>query len=722
MKKTNVIYIVLDDMGFSDLGCFGAELDTPHIDVLAADGALYNNFTVCPASSPTRASLLTGRDCNAVGMGSISSMVLGPDRPDIQGRIRHDAGTVAQILRKEGYATCCVGKWHCAPAFHATSAGPFDYWPLNKGFDRFYGFLEGDADQYTPQLIQDNHFIDPPERPDYHLSEDLVDRSVEMISDVVSVYPEKPFFLYLCFGVAHAPHQVMKSYIDRYKGRYDVGWDILRQQRLERQIRLGIVPEGTVLPPKEADIPDWDSLSHEQKELFARFQETYAGFITHCDEQIGRLTDYLKRIGEYDNSLIVLLSDNGATRDGGPEGVEEFFRFLNGRSLPFRRLYERIDEIGSKEMKALYPKGWASVGNTPFREYKGTNYGGAVRTPLIIHWGNGIRCPGAVRSGFCNIQDVTPTVLSLLGITAPESLDGIRQIPMQGKDFSASFTDPDAIGGSQTKYYRWANSRAIYHKGWKALSLHSPGSDFSEDRWELFDLKADFSESTDLSSRYPEKLEELKALWEKEASGSTPLPMTEITAESRAFLPEGSPARKKSFRFVGQPRYWGCGADPVVENRPHRIDAAVTRRSPLDDGVLLATGGSTGGWTFYVKDNRLHYCFNNFLTFYSGSGSTELPTGQCTLSFRYEPTAYCAGEGVLSVNGQDCSRFYMETTPQLLNTEGMSMGRDSHSPVCPAYEGQFSFRGLIHEIRLFTEDPLYPHDPANALADDHPTL
>ena len=719
--KRNLIYIVLDDMGFSDLGCFGAEIATPNLDALAADGIVYNNFTVCPASSPTRASLLTGRDSSRVGMGSISNMVLGPDRPDVQGRIRDDAGTIAQILQKNGFATYCVGKWHVAPTFHANAAGPYEYWPLRKGFDRFYGFMEGDCDQYCPYLIYDHHYIDAPTNPQYHLSEDLVDRSIEFIDDGVSVYPEKPFFLYLAFGVAHSPHQVMKPYIDRYDGVYDEGWDVIRRHRYERQLELGIIPEGTILTPKEPDIRDWDTLSNEERQVFTRFEQTYAGFITHCDEQIGRLIAHLKEIGEYDNSLIFVLSDNGATRDGGPEGMEEFLRFLNGRSLPFTRLYERIDEIGTIEMKALYPKGWANVSNTPFREYKGTNYGGAVRTPLIVHTAEGTAGASGICRTFCNVQDITPTALSALGITPPERIDGMKQIPMQGTDFSATFSNLSAAGGSTTKFYRWANARAIYDNGWKALSLHMPGTLFEEDRWELYHLSEDFSESNDFSAQYPEKLNAMKKLWEREAIGSTPLPMVEINAGIQC-TPEGSPALKQHFRFVGNPRYWGSGSDPITENRPHIIRAKIRRESAADEGVLLAAGGITGGWTFYIKGNRLCYCMNNFMEYFSGQTAPVLPSGECEVSFRYESEAYCKGTGYLTVDGADLVSFYMETTPQLLNGEGMSMGRDAYTPVTPDYDGEFPFSGTIHEITIDIDSVLHPVNPDTIGLDDHPAI
>lgn len=720
-KKTNVIYIVLDDMGYSDLGCFGSEVATPNIDAMAADGLLYNNFTVCPASSPTRASLLTGRDNNAVGMGSIANMVFGPDRPETQGRISHRAGTVAQILKKNGYATFASGKWHASPLYMETPAGPFDYRPLGKGFDRYYGFLEGETDQYSPQLIYDNHNVETPRYPGYHLSADLVDHSMQFISDQVSVYPEQPFFLYLCFGVAHSPHQVPPEYIRRYKGLYDKGWDAIREERFQRQIRLGIVPEGSRLTERDGTIRKWDELDEERKALYCRFQETYAGFITHCDEQVGRLLDFLKEIGEYDNSIIALISDNGASRDGGTEGVDDFIRTLNGSSPSFEDMFALIDDIGGPEVRALYPKGWASVSNTPFKEYKGTAYGGGIRCPLIIHWGDGIRDKGAICSQFTNVCDVTPTVLDVLGAKLPATINDVEQMPLHGVSFAHTFRDTKAPAARDRKYYLWANTRGYIENGWKAVAVHHPGKPFEEDTWALYNLEEDFAETNDLSALYPEKLQELIAHWFEEAEGCVTLPLREICPQDREFKPAESPANRTHFRYLPMMGHIGCDADPHIENCSHTITIPIHRDSEEQEGVLVAAGGNTGGYVLYIMDNRLVYEFNHFRRMFRVASEKPLPTGDCTVRMWYEKcgveklnasikggadnafydaAATCLGIAHLYVDGEEVACGPVENVSFGLSLEGMDIGRDSLTPVTPSYKdrGEFPFSGKIKEV------------------------
>lgn len=721
-RKTNIIYIVLDDMGFSDLGCFGAEVRTPNIDALAADGLIYNNFSVCPASSPTRASLLTGRDNNAVGMGSIANMVFPPDRPETQGRISHHAGTVAQVLRANGYATLAVGKWHAAPLYQENPAGPFDYRPLGKGFDRYYGFLEGETDQYHPQLVYDNHSIDPPQKPGYHLSADLVDHSIQFIADQVSVYPEKPFFLYLCFGVAHSPHQVPKEYIDSYRGLYDKGWNQIREERFRRQIALGIVPEGTQLTPHDPAVQMWDDLDEERKKLYVRFQETYAGFITHCDEQIGRLVDYLKEIGEFDNSFMVLLSDNGASRDGGVEGVDDFIRTLNGSSPSFEDLFAMIDDIGGPEVRALYPKGWALVSNTPFKEYKGSNYGGGMRTPMILHWGDGIKNKGEIRSQFTNVCDVTPTVYDILGITPPDTLQGYSQMPIHGKSFASTFESDQAPEYRLAKYYLWANTRGIVTPEWKAVAVHHPGCPFEEDTWELYHLSEDFAEARDVSAEYPEKLAELQQLWLEEAAPCVKLPLREVTPADRGYKPPESPANRTHFRYLPQLAHIGCDADPPIENRSHTITIPIVRSSKEQEGVLLACGGSTGGYVLYIRDNHLVYEFNHFRKYFTICSQVEVPVGECVVGFHfekeraqkldgpsvkegaaaafYEAGTAVKGLGTLYLDGRPVGSGPIENVTFGISLEGTDIGRDSLTPVTPSYrdKGEFPFSGVIREV------------------------
>ena len=699
-NRPNIIYIILDDMGYSDLGCYGSEVKTPNVDKLAANGLLYNNFTVCPASSPTRASLLTGRENTAVGMGSIANVVLGPDRPTIQGRIKPEAATIAEILKDEGYNTYAVGKWHVAPIYHQTPAGPFDYWPLGKGFERFYGFLEGETDQYTPLLVRDNSFIEAPKKEGYHLSNDLVDHAIQFITDQVSVYPEKPFFLNLAFGVAHSPHQVHQNYIDMYKGVYEKGWDKIREERYKRQLQMGIIPQGTELSPKDPAVKEWDSLDDDHKQLYARFQETYAGFITHCDEQIGRFINFLETIRELNNTLIFLISDNGATQDGGNEGVDDFIRTLNGSIPSFEEMFERIEEIGGRSMMALYPRGWAHTSNTPFKQYKGTIFAGGVKTPLIVHWQDGIKTAGKICSQYVDVVDITPTVLDILSIETPEVVKGVRQMPMHGKSFAHMFLDANSPSKRTVKFYQWANSRGILHEGWKAIAIHTPGKSFDDDRWELYKTNDDFSESKNIAEINPKKLQALINLWWAEASKYGVLPLKEMTPADQGYIPLDSAANRSIFKYLPGVEHIGWLAGPPIENKSHTIHIPVYRFNELDEGVLVCNGDSLGGYTLYILGNRLIYEYNNFGTRFVIESEIGVPLGNSILKYEYEKTGPCIGVGALYINDKMVGKAEIKTVAFALSMAYTDIGRDTSLPVSKSYanKGEFKFTGKIDSV------------------------
>ena len=517
----NVVYIVLDDTGFGDLGCFGSTVSTPSIDALADGGLLFNNFQSKAVCSPTRASLLTGRNAHLVGMKELP----GGDQgyPHTRGRVSASAANIAQILRRNGYSTFALGKWHLVPREDMTPAGDRAHWPLQKGFDRFYGFLSGWTDQYRPDLVVDNHSVSAPDRPRYHFSEDIVDQAIAMLEGKLEDDEDKPFFLYLAFGATHAPIQVPKRYIERYRGAFDAGWDAVRQRRYLRQLELGVIPAGSKLPPRNPGDPAWSALSDTERAVYARFMEAYAGFTEHTDDQVGRLVGFLKAKGQFDNTLLVLISDNG----GAPEaGVKGNFARSYGDRTTVGQMYERLDELGGPGTQPLYPRPWAMASSAPFRYYKLWPFNGGVRTPLIVSWPAGVRKEG-LREQFVDVIDLTPTVLDYTGIEAPEVFDGVCQVPMQGRSLRAVFEDPGAPAPRDTQFFELWGSRGIYHKGWKAVAFHVPGSDFELDHWELYNVEADFTESDDLASRNPEKLEELKALWWSEAESNGALPQLE---------------------------------------------------------------------------------------------------------------------------------------------------------------------------------------------------
>lgn len=517
----NVVYIVLDDTGFGDLGCYGSSVSTPSVDALAAGGLLFNNFQSKAVCSPTRASLLTGRNAHSVGMKELP----GGDQgyPHTRGRVPASAANVAQILSRTGYSTFAAGKWHLVPREDMTPAGNRAHWPLQKGFDRFHGFLSGWTDQYRPDLVVDNHPVPVPERPGYHFSEDIVDQAIAMLEGKLGADAEKPFFLYLAFGATHAPIQVPKRYIEKYKGAFDEGWDAVRERRYRRQLELGVIPSGSRLPPRNPGDPAWSDLSELERTVYARFMEAYAGFTEHTDEQIGRLTTFLKETGQFDNTLVILISDNGGAPEAGLRG--NFARPYGDRTT-VEEMHERLEELGGPGTQPLYPRPWAMASSAPFKYYKLWPFNGGVRTPMIVSWPERIRRAG-LREQFIDVIDVTPTVLDYLGIEAPEVFEGVCQMPLHGKSLRQVFEDPAAPAPRETQFFELWGSRGIYHQGWKAVAFHTPGTDFESDRWELYDVEADFTETTDLAGQHPEKLKELQELWWEEAGKNGALPQLE---------------------------------------------------------------------------------------------------------------------------------------------------------------------------------------------------
>ncbi|MCC7342841.1 MAG: arylsulfatase [Bryobacterales bacterium] len=517
----NILYIVLDDTGFSDLHCYGSEVSTPHIDALASGGVLFNNFHSKAICSPTRASLLTGRNSHAVGMKELAIEDQG--YPHSRGRISPSAATVAEILSDNGYSAYGVGKWHLTPRSDMVPSGSREHWPLQKGFHRWYGFLSGWTDQYRPNLIEDNHAVETPKDPGYHFSVDIVDQAIKMMGDHVAADAKKPFFQYIAFGAMHAPIQVPKPYIEKYAGAFDKGWDRIREERHQRQLALGVIPHGTELPPRNPGDPAWVDLSDEERRVFARFMAAYAGFLEHTDEQVGRVVAFLKEKNLFENTLIFLLSDNG----GAPEaGVRGGFRRPYGDQTTVREMAAALDELGSAATQPLYPRPWAMVSDTPFRFYKLWPYRGGVQTSFIASWPAGIRQHG-LRTQFADVIDITPTALDIAGVAAPSTFRGVCQLPMHGASLRLVLEDPSAPSPRDTQYFELWGSRSIYHRGWKAVGIHTPGRPFAEDRWELYHVENDFSESRNIASENPERLETLKALWWAEAEKNGALPLLE---------------------------------------------------------------------------------------------------------------------------------------------------------------------------------------------------
>src|SRR3954453_22710633 len=468
----NLVLVVLDDVGFAQLGCYGSDIATPTIDGLAANGLRYTNFHTTALCSPTRAALLPGRNHHANGMGRISELATG--FPGYDGRIPRANALLPEVLVPRGYAAWAVGKWHLTPEDETHHAASRARWPLGRGFERFYGFFEGETHQLAPALVDDNHRIDPPEPygSGYHLTDDLTDHAIGLVRDLRSVDPDKPFFLYFATGACHSPHQPPAAYLERYRGHFDDGWDVWRERTFARQMSGGLLPPTTELSPRPEWVPAWADLDDDERRVSARFMEAFAGFLTHTDAQLGRLVDWLRETGDLDNTLLMVLSDNGASSEGGPSGSLNDVRIWNGARTTREEKLRRIDEIGGPWCHNNYPWGWTVAGNTPFRRWKREVHEGGVADPLVVHWPAGIPDGGGLRRQYVHAVDIAPTLLDVAGTPMPDTVDGVVQRPIDGASIAATFTDPDAPSVRDTQYYEMFGCRALYHDGWKAVVYH----------------------------------------------------------------------------------------------------------------------------------------------------------------------------------------------------------------------------------------------------------
>ncbi|MDP3619144.1 MAG: arylsulfatase [Ramlibacter sp.] len=696
----SVLFVVLDDVGYSDFGCFGSEIRTPHIDRLAREGLRYSNFHTTTLCSPTRACLLTGRNHHSVGMRYLSNFDMG--WPNGRGAITHKAATMAEMLREHGYGTFAVGKWHVAPTDEASAAGPFGQWPLGRGFDRFYGFMNGSTDHYHPELIEDNHPLKPgtPRKDEYHLSADLVDQGIAMLSNLFSLRPSQPFFMNFAFGAGHWPHQAPQAYLDRYAGVYDAGWDMVRQRRLERQIAMGLVPPGTELPPSNPQVRAWSELSADERRVAVRLQQAYAGFVEHADEQLGRLITFLEKTGRRDNTMIVLLSDNGASIDCGPEGTSNILRWFNQIPDSTERNLAEYDQIGGPLSATNYPWGWAQVSNTPTRLYKGYTHGGGVRDPLIVSWPQQIKTPGAIRHQFLHVTDILPTVLESLDAKPPEVYHGITQLPVHGTSFAYTFNDANAPGRKEVQYFEMYGHRGIWHKGWKAVTCHQPGESFETERWELYHVENDFAETNDLSTECPEKLKELIERWWGEAGKYDVMPLDD--RRDLLFHPRPRPGSiRAQTRFVFYPTISPIPAEaaPLSQDISHHIEVELEHRRG-NEGVLLAFGTAAGGYVLFIQNERLVYGYNRCGDITRLVSTQTLPPGHHRLGFRFDKTGPLEGIGTLLLNGQAIGEQCFTDTLKRITLAPMLIGRSGLPPVVSDYEGDFPYNGHIDCARF----------------------
>ena len=705
----NIVFIVLDDVGFADLGCYGSEIATPRMDALAGNGVRYTNFHVTSMCSPTRACLLTGRNPHAVGMGIIAEWSSG--YPGYRGRVTHRAATVPEILTDHAYATYAVGKWHLTNIADYGSTGPTDDWPLGRGFTRWYGFHGALTDQWNPELYQDNRPINLPPRPGYHLSADLVDHAIGDLRDHVTSAPQTPFFLYLAFGACHWPHHVPDPYIKKYRGRYDAGWDAAREARLKRQLELGIVPAGTKLSPLNPGVTAWQDLDPDTRTLSLRLQECYAAFLEHTDTEIGRLVDNIASLGRLDDTLIVLLSDNGASNEGGPTGAINLRKHMvYEKEAPAVGL-AHLDDIGGERSYNHYPTGWAQVSNTPLKWYKKNTHGGGVRAPLIVHWPNRIAARGAIRPQFHHVVDVAPTIYDLLKVSVPTEYRGAPQLPIHGQSMAYTF-DSDEATRKDVQYFELLGDRAIWRDGWKAVTHHDKGTDFDADRWELYHLDRDFAELDDLAAAQPTRLKELTELWWSEAEKFNVLPLDDRDWERAAErLKMGTTSR---FEYRADMARIDRLFAPDITGRSYTVTAEFEQDEGGAEGVLLAWGSLFGGFVLYMKSGLLCYEY-----VYSESVKHRLAAaapkgrGRVTAVMRFQRTSPAAGRASLRINGTAAGEVEVPRTwPTHGTTAGLNCGLDAGAPVSDAYQRPFRFTGRGLKVTVDLDGVAPPHRDA----------
>jgi arylsulfatase A-like enzyme len=710
----NVVFILLDDTGFADFGCYGSEIDTPNFDRLAAGGLRYNSFHTTSLCSPTRACLVTGRNHHSVGMRGLSDADGG--FPNARGHISDNAATIAEMLREAGYSTLATGKWHLAPMDTTSSVGPFDQWPLGRGFERYYGFLAGATDHFYPELTYDNHHIEPPRtfEQGYHLTEDIADMSIRFVADQQSALPEKPFFLYMSLGATHSPHQAPKEYIEKYRGRFDSGWDILREECFARQKELGIIPQDCDLPPRNGDVRPWDSLGESEKKVFLRYYEAYAAMLDHADHHVGRFIDFLEEMGQLDNTLIFLMSDNGATNIGRPNGTFHQPRQGMFGADDIEEVLSRIDEIGTPMSSNLYPAGWGQLGNTPLRRYKSYTDSGGVRDPLIVHWPAQIKEGGQVRQQFHHVIDIVPTVLEILGLEAPSEYRGVSQKPIEGTSMAYTFHSPgaDEPTRKETQYFEMWGCLAIWHKGWKAIDYHWEGDDYNNDRWELYNLDEDFSECHDLAGKYPEKLKEMIEQFWIEAGKYDVLPLDDRMSAilDRSHKP-GTPVSRKRFEYFPPVSRVSSYACPTLGARSWTLSADVERPDSAADGVLVGISGFTRsyGMSLYIKDGHVVFDYNIFGDHHQVVSESEVPVGRSIVEVHIERTAEGA-EATVIIDDDPAGKVPI---PRIISFGGgMTIGRDGLSPVPrDDYQAPFPFSGRIRRVVFNILDKPVPASP-----------
>jgi arylsulfatase A-like enzyme len=732
----NVVYIVLDDVGYSAMSCYGGPISTPNIDRIADSGVRFTQWHTTALCSPTRSCLLTGRNHTRNSMACITEASVG--FPNGSGTIPPENGMISEILGDRGWNTYHVGKWHLCPTDEMNLASTRRNWPTGRGFERSYGFLGAETNQWNPELVYDNHPVDQPRsaQDGYHLTDDITDKALEFIRDAKAIAPAKPFFLYYAPGACHAPHHAPREWIDRFAGQFDQGYEAIRAEILDRQKRMGIVPRDTELPPvnpigtpptrsgpEGRPFPPldytrpWDTLSAEERRLFCRMAEVYAGFLAHADHHVGRLLDYLEEAGLRDNTLVILVSDNGASGEGGPNGSVNENKMFNGLPDDLQENLAMIDELGGPRTYNHYPNGWAMAFNTPFKMWKRYEFNGGTADPCILSWPKVLGHGGELRHQYHHATDIVPTILDCLGVQAPDEIKGNVQSPVDGVSMRYCFGDPSAPSARKTQFYSMLGSRGIWHNGWKAVTTHptlSGWSHFGDDTWELYHTDVDRSEVHDLAADHPAKVAELVNLWFAEAGANQAFPLDDRSPIEVLSTPRPQLTSPRD-RYVYFPDAAEVPEQQAVNvrNRSYSIGALVDIPGPGAQGVLFAHGSWFGGHALYIKDGRLHYV-NNFV------GSTEqrvdatedVPTGESLIlsaSFDKdgeEQPGVATGTLSLYYGERKVGHGRIKTQPGYfeLAGEGLCVGRDTGAAVTPDYPGEPPYRFTGGNLRRVAVD------------------
>lgn len=712
----NVLLILIDDMGFGMSSTFGGPIHMPTLDRLADNGLRYNHFHTTALCSPTRTALLSGRNHHMNNMGGVTE--IATTFPGNTGQRPNNVTPLAEMLRLNGYSTGFFGKNHETAAWEVSPSGPTDRWPIRSGFDKFYGFIGGETNQWSPLLYDGLTQVELPHDPNYHFMADMTNQAIHWMRYQKSLTPDKPFFIYFAPGATHAPHHVPKKWIDKYKGKFDEGWDRFRDETLARQIKLGVVPEGAKLAPKPEAIKDWDKLTPDEKRLFARQMEIYAGFGEYTDSEIGRLIQAVEQTGQMDNTLIFYIAgDNGTSAEGGMVGLFNEMTYFNGVHETVEDIMKHFDELGGPLSYPHMAAGWAVAGDTPFTWTKQvpSNFGG-TRNGMVIHWPKGIKAKGQVRTQFHHVIDVAPTVLDAAGLPEPRMVNGTRQSPIEGISMMYTFDNPKANGRRTVQYFEILGNRGIYADGWFAGTIHrapwefDPRGPLADDKWELYDTRSDFSLANDLAAKNPAKLKELQQLFLKEAVKYHVLPLDDRTLERMNAATAGRPdlmaGRTSLTLYEGMT---GMSENVFIntKNRSHTITAEVEIPEGGADGVILAQAGRFGGWSLYMKDRKPVYTYNFLgLQRYTIAATQPPVAGKASIQYEFAsdgPGIGKGGTGAIFVNGEKAAEGRIERTQCCVFSpdEGADVGTDDGTPVTEDYkEGNNKFTGKINSVTI----------------------